>query len=87
MRDGKVVDARPAGDFTRNSLVGAMGSVAEEEAVARVFASKRRQRQRRGSARGRRARARRSVLTAIAARSSASPASAAMARPTCWSAW
>jgi ribose transport system ATP-binding protein len=41
MRDGKVVDARPAKDFTRNSLVGAMGSVAREEAAATVFASKR----------------------------------------------
>jgi len=41
MRDGKVVDARPAGEFTRNSLVGAMGSVAKEEAVGVVFASKR----------------------------------------------
>jgi ribose transport system ATP-binding protein len=41
MRDGKVVDARPAGDFTRNSLVGAMGSVAKEEAEDLRFASKR----------------------------------------------
>jgi len=40
MRDGKVVDARPAGDFTRNSLVSAMGSVAREE-ISADFASKR----------------------------------------------
>ena len=35
MRDGKVVDKRPAADFTRDALVGAMGSVAEhgEETV------------------------------------------------------
>jgi ribose transport system ATP-binding protein len=42
MRDGKVVDARPARDFTRASLVGAMGSVAkEEDASVAAFASKR----------------------------------------------
>lgn len=41
MRDGKVVDARPARDFTHNSLVGAMGSVAREEAATIGFASKR----------------------------------------------
>jgi ribose transport system ATP-binding protein len=40
MRDGRVVDARPAGGFTRNSLVGAMGSVAREE-ISADFASKR----------------------------------------------
>jgi len=42
MRDGKVVDARPAGGFTRNSLVSAMGSVAKEE-ISAEFASKRQQ--------------------------------------------
>ena len=43
MRDGKVVDARPARDFTRTSLVGAMGSVAKEEDAAKAgdFISKR----------------------------------------------
>ncbi|WP_425256255.1 ATP-binding cassette domain-containing protein [Microbaculum marinisediminis] len=43
MRDGKVVDARPARDFTRTSLVGAMGSVAKEEDAAKAgdFVSKR----------------------------------------------
>ena len=41
MRDGRVVDARPAGEFTRNSLVAAMGSVAKEEALGAAFASKR----------------------------------------------
>jgi len=42
MRDGTVVDARPASAFTRDSLVSAMGSVAEEEDTAGVgFTSKR----------------------------------------------
>src|SRR4029077_20604573 len=41
MRDGKVVDARPAGEFTRNYLVGAMGRVAKEGGSGGVFASKR----------------------------------------------
>jgi ribose transport system ATP-binding protein len=31
MRDGRVVDARPAGGFTRDSLVAAMGTVAKAE--------------------------------------------------------
>jgi ribose transport system ATP-binding protein len=43
MRDGRVVDARPAGDFTRSSLVSAMGSVAKEESTGAAFASKRQQ--------------------------------------------
>ena len=34
MRDGKVVAERPAADFTRNSLVAAMGSVARDETAA-----------------------------------------------------
>jgi ribose transport system ATP-binding protein len=42
MRDGKVVDARPARAFTRASLVSAMGSVAEQSEEGRgAFASKR----------------------------------------------
>jgi ribose transport system ATP-binding protein len=43
MRDGLVVDERPAKGFTRVSLVAAMGSVAEDEEalVAPAFASKR----------------------------------------------
>jgi ribose transport system ATP-binding protein len=43
MRDGKVVAARSAADFTRDSLVRAMGSVAKEEDAAAAFASKRRE--------------------------------------------
>ena len=42
MRDGTVVDARPARDFTRTTLVSAMGSVAKDEGrAAEGFASKR----------------------------------------------
>jgi len=42
MRDGTVVDARPAGDFTRDTLVAAMGSVAKDGADAGAdFTSKR----------------------------------------------
>ncbi len=40
MRDGKVVVARPARSFTRDSLVNAMGSVAREEGPL-TFSSKR----------------------------------------------
>ncbi|WP_421726655.1 sugar ABC transporter ATP-binding protein [Bauldia sp.] len=42
MRDGKVVARKPAGEFTRDSLVAAMGSVAERVGPeAEDFASKR----------------------------------------------
>jgi ribose transport system ATP-binding protein len=42
MRDGKVVEGRPARDFTRNSLVAAMGSVAKDnDGDAAGFHSKR----------------------------------------------
>jgi ribose transport system ATP-binding protein len=43
MRDGLVVEARPAAAFTRRSLVAAMGSVAADEAAAAApaFVSKR----------------------------------------------
>ncbi|MCB1487896.1 MAG: sugar ABC transporter ATP-binding protein [Bauldia sp.] len=42
MRDGKVVAERAAKDFTRDSLVAAMGSVAKrDDAEATVFSSKR----------------------------------------------
>ncbi|MEP5179841.1 MAG: sugar ABC transporter ATP-binding protein [Rhizobiaceae bacterium] len=44
MRDGGVVDSRPAAEFSRQSLVEAMGSVAKDEAVhGRDFNSKRQQ--------------------------------------------
>jgi ribose transport system ATP-binding protein len=44
MRDGRVVSARPARDFTRDSLVGVMGAVVRGEADAGVvpFAKRRR---------------------------------------------
>jgi ribose transport system ATP-binding protein len=42
MRDGKVVDRRPAADFTRDSLVAAMGSVAKDDSEEQAeFLSKR----------------------------------------------
>jgi len=42
MRDGTVVDARRAGDFTRDTLVSAMGSVAkDDDATSAGFTSKR----------------------------------------------
>ncbi len=41
MRDGKIVAARPAGEFTRTSLVAAMGSVARTEANLAEELSKR----------------------------------------------
>jgi ribose transport system ATP-binding protein len=43
MRDGKVVAARPAAEFTRDGLVAAMGSVAKDPAgaAAQAFVSKR----------------------------------------------
>lgn len=42
MRDGRVVDGRAATEFTRQSLVEAMGSVAKDDAVEHLrFASKR----------------------------------------------
>jgi ribose transport system ATP-binding protein len=42
MRDGAVVESRPAADFTRHSLVAAMGSVAgEETGAARAEAAER----------------------------------------------
>ena len=44
MRDGTVVDSRPAKDFTRNTLVESMGSVAKEEHVGTgAYESKREQ--------------------------------------------
>ncbi len=42
MRDAKVVDVRKAGEFKRASLVAAMGSVAEKDAVAREDAGSKR---------------------------------------------
>lgn len=43
MRDGKVVAERPAGDFTRDSLVAAMGSVAKAADAAASHVSRRRE--------------------------------------------
>ena len=43
MRDGAVVEARPAVDFTRDSLVAAMGSVAEEGSEDRLVTSSKRE--------------------------------------------
>ena len=43
MRDGAVVAERPAGDFTRDTLVAAMGSVAEGEAADRQSAGSKRE--------------------------------------------
>ncbi len=41
MRDGRVVDTRPASGHTHASLVGAMGNVAREETAAEAVVSKR----------------------------------------------
>jgi ribose transport system ATP-binding protein len=43
MRDGKVVAERPAGDFTRDTLVAAMGSVAKAADAAAAHISRRRE--------------------------------------------
>ncbi|SHG77445.1 ribose transport system ATP-binding protein [Kaistia soli DSM 19436] len=43
MKDGRVVAERPAAEFTRTSLVAAMGTVAHEEAGTRDMAAGRRQ--------------------------------------------
>jgi ribose transport system ATP-binding protein len=41
MRDGKVVAKRPAGEFTRDTLVAAMGSVAKAADAAAAYVSRR----------------------------------------------
>ena len=41
MKDGKVVAERPAGQFDRDSLVGAMGTVVEHQAIAAQVATAR----------------------------------------------
>jgi ribose transport system ATP-binding protein len=86
MRDGKVVAERPAGDFTRDTLVAAMGSVARDADAAAVNQASRRSTASRAFAPGRRRRPTGRSSPPGAARSSGSPASAATARPTCWSA-